>query len=329
MEQEKSHYSFARDGFIYLLSYVTLMIFSVATNHLIKAVINPLLPKETEGNYYGWISGGGGETIVILLASIIIAFPIYVGLNIWANKMLGNGSMRHNTGVRNWLIYLTMAIVVIVVISQLVYLLITFLGGGLPVVVGVHALISIIISIAVLGYQWWQLKFFDGSPKKLTLGFRIFEWAAIAVVLAALVWGFASIENPAAKRARGNDASRQRLLSSITYQIQSFYGHPGQEYDTGRGRLPKSFEDLATFDSNGYIPETNDPITKQPFEYRVTGSKTYELCATFETDVSAETIKALKDRYGDYYDYGGSNKEWYHPKGRHCFTRTIGSNNYY
>ena len=294
-----------------------LAIFAVATNHLIKTLIDQFMP--TESSYYGIF---GSSTLPMLLASVVIAFPVYLGLNIWANKMLGDGRMRYNTGVRTWLLYLTITVVVLVVVGQLVYLLITFLGGGLPLRVGLHALISIIISLAVLWYHWWQLKFFDGTKKALPMSFRVFEWVSMVIILAAVVWGFASIENPAAKRVRENDARRVSLLGEIEGRIERFYGYPGQDYDQGLGRLPKSFEDLEAFKED-YASATEDPFTSEPFEYKVTGSRTYQLCATFETEVNEETVEALRKKYSlsGYYGYSsyGYDKDWYHPAGYHCF----------
>ena len=120
MEQK---YNYARDGFIYLLSYATLVISSVGLNFLLKAIVNRFIPDVVER--YEFLAND--STIIGFLAAVIIAFPIFVYLNYLANKMLGQGKMRHDSGVRNWLLYLTLVVVILIIIWQIIALFIAFL----------------------------------------------------------------------------------------------------------------------------------------------------------------------------------------------------------
>ncbi len=51
-----------------------------------------------------------------------------------------------------------------------------------------------------------------------------------------------------------------------------------------------------------------DPVTHEPYRYRVVDSLRFELCATF---VSADSVGPFEDR---------ANEFWRHGPGRHCFT---------
>ncbi|RLC37384.1 hypothetical protein DRH29_02175 [candidate division Kazan bacterium] len=277
----ESRYNLARDGFVYLLSYATLVISSVGFNFLAKALVNRFLPDAVDfGNFLN------DSAIIGFLAAVIIAFPIFLYINWLANRMLGSGKMRHNTGVRHWLIYITLVVVILIIIWQLIALFISFLGGTLVSRFLIHTAITLSIAAAILGYQWWHLKFFDGNQRRLGSGFKIFEWVVVILVTATVVGTFFIIDSPAVRRVKRLDATRVERLSSLQENIQSFYGW-GK--DVGHGRLPKTLDELIQ-DPRVYIAEDGmvDPVTKERFKYRVLTGTTYELCATFDTEFTAE-----------------------------------------
>ncbi|MBU1092305.1 hypothetical protein KJ836_01350 [Patescibacteria group bacterium] len=271
-------YNYARDGFIYLLSYATLLISSLALNFLIKGIINQYLPDALD--QMGFLSRNGD--LIGFLAALLISFPIFLYVNILANKMLTNKKMVHNTGVRRWLIYLTLVVVILIIIWQLVALFITYLSGNLVARFLWHTLVTLLISGAVLGYQWWHLLFFDGKKKNIGGGFKLFEWLLAMVVVGALAWGFVIIDSPAVQRARRFDDMRVNSLLSLQDSIQIFYGF---DENSGNHRLPVDLNEL-TSDPKVYLEKISltDPTTNQPFEYRVIDETNYELCAVFETD---------------------------------------------
>ena len=75
-------------------------------------------------------------------------------------------------------------------------------------------------------------------------------------------------------------------------------------YWTREGTLPSSLEELSN--EAGVFIELFDPETGQPYEYRVLGSNTYELCAQFARDTAEEQ--------GHFYRY-----YWSHGQERQCF----------
>jgi hypothetical protein len=116
--------------------------------------------------------------------------------------------------------------------------------------------------------------------------------AAVVAVAAAVIAGVALLDSPRTARARSVDLQRARDLYALSRAVNVYW--------TRNDRLP---EDLNTFTQvPGFAAETTDPVSRTSYEYRVTGIKRYELCATFE----AESTTRL-----DYF--------WAHGPGRQCF----------
>ncbi|OGB74537.1 hypothetical protein A2V68_02925, partial [candidate division Kazan bacterium RBG_13_50_9] len=277
-----SKYSFARDAFIYLLSYATLIIASVSLNFLLKAITNRFVPDAVDR--FNFLADD--STIIGFLAAVIIAFPIFFYLSYLSNTMLGRGKMRHDTGVRNWLIYLTLVVVILIIIWQVTALVISFLNGTLATRFLIHTFITLLIAFAILGYQWWHLKFFTGATKPLGLGFRAFEWIVLLAVVGSVVGTFFMVASPSERRLKRLDETRVNNLVSIQDAISSFYyGNKDGGGLAGRMRLPASFDELIT-DARVYISrsDTVDPETQEPYEYKILSYNRYELCAAFASE---------------------------------------------
>ena len=74
------------------------------------------------------------------------------------------------------------------------------------------------------------------------------------------------------------------------------------------GRLPASLDAL---ERPGLRLERRDPVTGTPYEYRVLDAKTFELCATFESDTAQRSPRGVES-------------QWAHGVGRQCFRRRMG-----
>ena len=310
-------YSYARDGFIYLLSYATLLISAVAFNGLIKGLVGRFIPDISQQyEFFNFTD----SALIGYLAAVIIAFPIFVYLNYYANKMLIEGKMRKDTGVRNWLIYITIAVVILIIIFQLIALFISYLGGELVSRFLINSLITIIIAVAVLYYQRWHLRLLSKTDRPDRY-FKIFEWKVFLLVIATIVWTFFVIDSPAEQRLTRLDNIRIERLSMIRDSIQEFYGY-SEEMMIGNQRLPDNIDELVS-DTNLYLIEekTLDPVTEEPFEYRILNKSagTYELCATFDTG-------AMEDSYTNPkvpIRFDGRTKPFYHDIGEECFKLEI------
>lgn len=57
-------------------------------------------------------------------------------------------------------------------------------------------------------------------------------------------------------------------------------------------------------DGQFYTRVPTDPVTREPYEYRITGPRRFEVCATFDRPSRPELA-------GDF---------WFHEAGRRCFS---------
>lgn len=312
----EGRYNYARDGFVYLLSYATLLISSVGANFLLKAIVNKFVPDSLQNT--GMVLND--EAVIGFMAAVLIGFPIFAYLNFVANRMLKAGKMKPDSGVRNWLLYITMVVVILIIIWQIIMLFISFLNGQLVARFVIHTLITLAIAVTVLGYQWWHLRHFGKENPKLGLGFRVFEWVVFIVAAGAVIGSFFIIGSPAERRAEGLDKTRVERLSGIQGAVQQYYGFKG---GAGHQKLPVNFDQLIADATIFIVPDgLIDPVTKQRFEYRVTGAKAYELCATFDTVFSKDSDDGTNS-IERVTEPASTDQLFYHGTGRQCFPLTV------
>ncbi|OGY59218.1 MAG: hypothetical protein A3H06_02315 [Candidatus Colwellbacteria bacterium RIFCSPLOWO2_12_FULL_44_13] len=124
-------------------------------------------------------------------------------------------------------------------------------------------------------------------------------WIIIGIVLAALIVGVIAAGSPGEVRLKKIDEQRINTLQTLQWQVVSYWQN--------NEKLPKTIEELT---AQGKMPP--DPVTGEPYEYEVTGEKTFKLCATF-------TTKKLSTQ-GLYIP---QNENWDHKAGYVCFERLM------
>jgi len=98
-------------------------------------------------------------------------------------------------------------------------------------------------------------------------------------------------------------------MSTLQNEIVNYY--------RAKNALPQSLDQL-TNSISGFHPP-NDPQSQRPYEYKVTGTLSFQLCADFSLPSAEENAKG----YSPYSTPGVSGWNWSHGTGRECFTRTI------
>jgi len=116
------------------------------------------------------------------------------------------------------------------------------------------------------------------------------------VVLVAVTFGFLALGTPGEARKQELDRTRIDNLRDASNAI--IYG-----WNARRELPPTSIE--AFMEGRPLKAPWVDPVTRKPYRYTNLGDGKFELCATFDTEVSA-----------DEAEYGN---EWAHPAGSHCF----------
>jgi len=134
---------------------------------------------------------------------------------------------------------------------------------------------------------------------------RAFAFMIVGAVAASAAYGIFLSGTPAQQRILQFDQRRLSDLQQISYAID--------EYWARNKAFPDNLETLQ--DSRYYFVQSlADPKTQEPYEYRATGEKTYELCAVFALS-SAEN--------GEFLRFSPSPKVWQHEAGRTCFSLEI------
>jgi hypothetical protein len=122
---------------------------------------------------------------------------------------------------------------------------------------------------------------------------RIAIIGSIAAVAAAVAVGLVIAGSPAEQR-------RLRLDEQRVAELQQLAGRAEYRWESD-GRLPDTADELVDGQFLTRLP--TDPTTGRPYEYRITGPRQFEVCATFER-------ASRPDLAGDF---------WFHEAGQRCF----------
>ena len=207
--------------------------------------------------------------------------------------------------MRKWLVYLTLFLSILTIAIDLIVLINSFLGGELTTRFSLKVLATLIVTGAVFGYYFYDLRT-DGGDNKTG---KMFAYGSALLVVASLVWAFAVIGSPMNERLRRFDDQRVNDLQNIQYQVINYW--------QSKGKLPADLNALSDSISGYNAPA--DPQTKAEYVYRVTGERNFQLCAEF--NLPSTTNGANNRTIAKPIGYGSDN--WNHGKGEGCFDRTI------
>jgi hypothetical protein len=116
---------------------------------------------------------------------------------------------------------------------------------------------------------------------------------AVLVVAFSVASGVQMLRSPFGERPPSDDDRRIDDLVAVTRAIEEFVADGG--------KLPGELDDLTP--KLVRRSRTRDPDSEDPYEYRVTGPRAFELCAEFDEEESSP-------------DAG---ERWRHDEGRQCF----------
>jgi hypothetical protein len=136
--------------------------------------------------------------------------------------------------------------------------------------------------------------------KKFSIG-QILAGVAAVVAVAAVatsIW----LNPPSEFRARALDQKRLGNLAQTENAIQTYY--------TVHHNLPADLKALDSEDNRLAQANWHDPETQQPFEYEITGEKSYRLCAVFSRH---------SEKNDNPYDVLAKQ----HSAGRDCFQKDV------
>jgi len=297
-----------KDVFLHFLNIFTFYASVISFITLYIQYIGAIFPDPL--NFYYTFMADSVRRSTSILA---IAIPVFL-LTSWllARDVAGSYEKREFK-LRKWLIYFTLFISAVTIIVDLIMFVYNFLSGELTIQFFLKVLVVLLVAGAVFGYYIWELKRKDMKSKTP----KILAWTLSSVVILSIIAGFFIVGTPATQRDRRFDEQRIGDLQTLQGQIINQW--------TKKEILPQKLSELEDSISGFLVPA--DPKSKLPYEYNITGSLSFELCATFTTSSkdSGFMISKREYAYPVSYPYPADSfqQNWDHEAGRVCFARTI------
>lgn len=296
-----------KDFFLWAGAMVALYVsvFSLVT--LLFQYINYAFPDNLEVFYGDPYSG----TIRFSMASLIVLFPTYVLLMQLIRKATETDPSRAHVWVRRWALYLALFVAGASLAGDLIALINTFLSGEITTRFLLKVLVVFLVAGAFLLHFLADLRgYWQKNPTYL----RFVAAGACVLAFAAVASGFAIIGSPMTARAYAADELKVQDLTSIQWQIVSYY--------QAKQKLPENLSEVADPISGFVVPK--DKETGASYGYEVVNPTTFKLCATFNKESRnrapgvSEAPKVIL----------GPDENWQHSAGNQCFTRTIDPQRY-
>jgi hypothetical protein len=296
----------AKFAFFYLLSLVSLIFTALGAGMIVFQIINKYVIDVIE-QYPGILSQG---TLKFAISSLVIAAPIYF-VSVWQiQKNLRTGALDKDSGVRRWLTYFILLVSSVVMIGWLIATLNSFLDGELTTKFILKSLTAILISAIIFSFYLYEIKRESVVGQKSKI-IRIYFVSSLVLIMAVFISALLIVESPTQARNRKIDNNILSELSQINSEINNYF--------QVNKKLPQDFSEIKA--QSAYLSDDlfQDNLTKNNYEYKVIGDRTYELCAEF-------LISNKMDKNDLSYYWGD---EWRHDAGRQCFKKDVVYQNNY
>ena len=289
----------AKALFWYLSMFFTLGIVAFATGAVWYQLINKLVP--TDVLPYGVYLAFSQSAVKSAIAALIVGTPFFFLFMTAIRRAIKKAQITLERGVRLWISYLILFLVVAIAIGDVITFVTRFLGGDFTLRFVLKVVTILVITGWIFLYFWLDLKSDDAlKTSKLP---RTLGAVTLVVIIATLVGGFFIIDSPATSRAKAFDQDRLNDISQLQYQVQDFYRR--------NAALPATLTEL---EAEGYSLQNvlRDPQTDELYEYAVIDNTHFELCASFTTDNRNDSET---ERF-----YGPGGKNFAHGAERTCYT---------
>jgi len=285
----------AKDAFLYLLSFITLGIWTIQLGALLFTAIDRTFPNPVlnypDGNW-------AIRNMADALASIIVGFPLFLLVTWGILRGAQRQPERLESSVRKWLTYIALVITASTMIGDIVTFLAYFLRGDLDTRFVLKVITVLVISGGVFTYYLDSLR----RDRVSSTRNRSFSIAAQAQVVLGNFVGFVHIGSPAVQRSAAEDTRRLFDLSSLAQALHGAWLGRGPQHFV----LPATTQDLQTM-ALRMGASILDPVNGRTYGYTPLQGTAYSLCATFSRPSPP--------------DLPG---QWRHPAGHACFTLDAG-----
>lgn len=291
-----------RDVFLHLLAIIMLYWSAISFITILWQTVNRFLPDPLRYSYgYPYYA----EPMRVAVASLIIVFPVYILISWFLDRNYKKHPIFREMKLRKWLIYFTLFIAALVIISDLVSVILNFLSGDTTLRFLLKAAAVLFVACLIFGYYLYEAR-----RKEDSKNLKYFVYFVCLIVAISIVGSFFIIGSPKTVRQKQYDMQRINDLQGIQYQIVNFWQR--------KERLPNNLSELEDQVSGFEIPV--DPETKKSYEYAVKdfSALSFELCADFTFEAQNEFSPVVSAPTKDLLS-----SNWDHSAGENCFERTI------
>lgn len=300
MDMEKAKAT-PKDFFLWAGAMVALYGGVIAFISLLFQYINYAFPNTL--SYYNDPYQGG---VAYAMASLIVLAPVFLILMRTIRRSIERDESRSEVWVRRWALFLTVFIAGVTIVIDLIVLLTTFLSGE-ELTASFLLKVAVVLLVAAAGFMHFLADIWGYWVKNPSYA-RYINWATGLLVVLTILSGFLIVGSPQEARMYRLDAQRVSDLQSLQYQVLYVY----QQTEA----LPQSL--AALNDPLSYYTVPLDPKTGEAYEYRATGVRSFELCATFDL-----ASRVAPSGYTTPARPGAAEENWMHAAGTHCFERII------
>ena len=293
-----------------VLSVFAFMLLGTVVSALISlcfTLINRAFPALNElPNDY--LAIAGASAIHRSIASLAIAFPLYLLALFWWLKRFVRAQKHSESRLTKWLTYLVLLAASVTIVCDLIALVYALLQGETTPRFLWKVVVVLALAAMVFGFYWLERRTVQFDKPAPVNAFRTFGWGASLLVAVAMVAGYLSAGTPQTARRLAADVQRSQDLVALSRCLDRYAGALGQ--------LPESLQQLERSPAYTDCP-TYDRATRERFAYRVVvRSRTagaapvgeFELCANFAL-ASARRSAGVPDDTENWFD---------HPAGRSC-----------
>lgn len=300
MTNENAANNAAKYAFFYMLSLVALIFTALSAGMIIFQLINKSIEDVL-------LSGGGQfspETLKFAISALVIATPIFYITSHQIQKSLVSGALDRESGIRKWLTYFILFIASVVMLGWLISTINSFLDGELTLKFFLKALTAIGIAAAVFTFYYYDIRRSEIVNKKDRV-VSIYFYASLVFIIAVFTASLFIVESPRETRSRKLDNAVLESFNQIDQAINEYYRE--------NKKMPENLDILK--EEYPYISDDNlkDPETEKVFELKITGDRSYELCAVFRT--------ANNENNGSYDEW--YKEMWPHAVGEQCLKKKV------
>ena len=289
-------YLYAREAFLYLVSFIALYVTAISFGVLVFGLIDYSFPDALDSR-----DGISSEIGATAIASVVVAFPLYLFLTRWLGRLVAADPERRQSLVRRWLTYLTLVVGAGIILGDLIALLANVLTGDPTLRFALKAVSILAITGCIFGYYLWDMRQTEtttATPAN-TLYVRGLLLVVVMTLVGCVVYALTLTGSPDSQRDARLDERRVSDLSNIADNVD-LYWEINEE-------LPGEFEDMPG--PTYFVDSVHDPETGLRYEYGILEAPSYELCAVFSTDTTGRV----------HGDRGFSERSWDHQEGRNCY----------